>query len=86
MKYRLLALDLDGTLLNSRKEVTPAVKRALEWVRDRGVHVVLSTGRIVGEAAQPSRRPRTSASCKAGRCRARSAQRWSRRCRAARCA
>lgn len=52
MKYRLLALDLDGTLLNSRKEVTPVVKRALEWVRDRGVHVVLSTGRIVGEAAE----------------------------------
>ena len=25
MKYRLLALDLDGTLLNSRKEFTPAV-------------------------------------------------------------
>ena len=36
MKYRLLALDLDGTLLNSRKEVTPAVKRALEWVRRGG--------------------------------------------------
>lgn len=52
MKYRLLVLDLDGTLLNSRKEVTPAVKRALEWVRERGVHVVLSTGRIVGEAAE----------------------------------
>lgn len=51
MKYRLLALDLDGTLLNSRKEVTPAVKRALGWVKERGVHVVLSTGRIVGEAA-----------------------------------
>ena len=55
MKYRLLALDLDGTLLNSRKEVTPAVKRALEWVRERGVHVVLSTGRIVGEAAEFAR-------------------------------
>ena len=55
MKYRLLALDLDGTLLNSRKEVTPAVKRALEWVRDRGVHVVFSTGRIVGEAAEFAR-------------------------------
>ena len=55
MKYRLLALDLDGTLLNSRKEVTPAVKRALEWVRERGVQVVLSTGRIVGEAAEFAR-------------------------------
>ena len=55
MKYHLLALDLDGTLLNSCKEVTPAVKRALEWVRERGVHVVLSTGRIVGEAAEFAR-------------------------------
>ena len=52
MKYRLLALDLDGTLLNSCKEVTPAVKQALGWVKERGVRVVLSTGRIVGEAAE----------------------------------
>ena len=44
MKYRLLALDLDGTLLNSRKEVTPEVKQALRWAKERGVHVVLSTG------------------------------------------
>lgn len=55
MKYRLLALDLDGTLLNSCKEVTPAVKRALEWAKNRGVRVVLSTGRIVGEAAEFAR-------------------------------
>ncbi len=55
MKYRLLALDLDGTLLNSQKEITPAVKEALAWARERGVHVVLSTGRIVGEAAEFAR-------------------------------
>ena len=55
MKYRLLALDLDGTLLNSRKEVTPEVKQALRWAKERGVHVVLSTGRIVGEAAEFAR-------------------------------
>lgn len=55
LKYRLLALDLDGTLLNSRKEVTPAVKQALKWAKNRGVRVVLSTGRIVGEAAEFAR-------------------------------
>ena len=55
MNYRLLALDLDGTLLNSQKEITPAVKEALAWARERGVHVVLSTGRIVGEAAEFAR-------------------------------
>lgn len=55
MKYRLLALDLDGTLLNSQKEITPAVREAIAWVKARGVYVVLSTGRIVGEAAEFAR-------------------------------
>ena len=55
MKYRLLALDLDGTLLNSQKEITPGVRKALAWAKERGVYVVLSTGRIVGEAAEFAR-------------------------------
>lgn len=55
MKYRLLALDLDGTLLNSEKEITPETRKALAWVKARGVYVVLSTGRIVGEAAEFAR-------------------------------
>ena len=55
MKYRLLALDLDGTLLNSQKEITPEVRKALAWAKERGVYVVLSTGRIVGEAAEFAR-------------------------------
>ena len=37
MKYRLLALDLDGTLLNSQKEITPEVRKALAWAKERGV-------------------------------------------------
>ncbi|MBB6670917.1 Cof-type HAD-IIB family hydrolase [Cohnella nanjingensis] len=44
-KYRLLALDLDGTLLNDRQEISPA---NLEWVRrasEAGVTVCVSTGR-----------------------------------------
>ena len=102
MKYRLLALDLDGTLLNSQKEITPEVRKALAWAKERGVYVVLSTGRIVGEAAEFARElpcedlmvtaarrsplHRMSAFCKAGTCRAKSAQRRSRRCRAGRCA
>lgn len=55
MKYRLLALDLDGTLLNSKKEITPETRKALAWVKERGIYVVLSTGRIVGEAAEFAR-------------------------------
>ncbi|MCF2670225.1 HAD hydrolase family protein [Butyricicoccus pullicaecorum] len=55
MKYRLVALDLDGTLLNSQKDITPATCEALTWAKAHGIHVVLSTGRIVGEAAEFAR-------------------------------
>jgi HAD superfamily hydrolase (TIGR01484 family) len=44
-KYRLLALDLDGTLLNDRSEIS---ETNLEWVqhaREAGVTVCVSTGR-----------------------------------------
>lgn len=44
-KYRLLALDLDGTLLNENSEITPGNK---EWVlraQEAGITVILSTGR-----------------------------------------
>ena len=55
MKYRLVALDLDGTLLNSQKDITPATCEVLTWAKAHGIHVVLSTGRIVGEAAEFAR-------------------------------
>ena len=55
MNYRLVALDLDGTLLNSKKEITLVTREALMQAKARGVHVVLSTGRIVGEAAEFAR-------------------------------
>jgi Cof subfamily protein (haloacid dehalogenase superfamily) len=48
--YRLLAIDIDGTLLNSRDEVTPAVRAALARATRAGVHVVLATGRRYSRA------------------------------------
>lgn len=45
MKYKLLALDVDGTLLNSQSILTPRTKTTIRRVRDRGVAVVLATGR-----------------------------------------
>lgn len=45
MKYKLLALDIDGTLLNSDSLLTPRTKDAVLRARDRGVAVVLATGR-----------------------------------------
>jgi hypothetical protein len=42
---RLLALDVDGTLLNSDEVVTPRTRAALERAQATGWHVVIVTGR-----------------------------------------
>jgi Cof subfamily protein (haloacid dehalogenase superfamily) len=48
-KYRLIALDIDGTLLNSRKEVAPDTLRAIRRAAEAGIAVVFCTGRAVSE-------------------------------------
>ena len=40
----LVATDIDGTLVNDRREVTPVTLRVLRQLLDRGVLVVLVTG------------------------------------------
>ncbi|HEM5552115.1 HAD family phosphatase [Streptococcus suis] len=45
MAIKLIALDLDGTLLTSDKRISEANKKALQAARERGVYVVLTTGR-----------------------------------------
>lgn len=45
MNIRLLALDVDGTLLNSRFQVSEANRRAIREAVARGIIVVLVTGR-----------------------------------------
>jgi len=42
---RLLASDIDGTLLDEHGVLRPAVRRAVELIRASGVEVVLATGR-----------------------------------------
>jgi 5-amino-6-(5-phospho-D-ribitylamino)uracil phosphatase len=42
---RLLALDIDGTLLRTDKSLSPRTRAAVEAARRRGVHVALVTGR-----------------------------------------
>ena len=49
MRYQALALDLDGTLTNSKKEVTPATRAALGRAMFEGCKVILASGRpLVG--------------------------------------
>lgn len=45
MKYKLLALDIDGTILNSAGELSPRTRRAIVRAKERGIAVVLATGR-----------------------------------------
>ena len=45
MHYRLLAIDIDGTLVNSRDELTDATRQAVRRASAAGVRVVLATGR-----------------------------------------
>ena len=44
-EIKLLALDLDGTVLNPEKEIRPGVVNAIAAARKHGVKVVLCTGR-----------------------------------------
>ncbi|MEA5004181.1 MAG: Cof-type HAD-IIB family hydrolase [Christensenella sp.] len=45
MAYKLIALDLDNTLLNAKKEITPENRKAIAAAREQGVHIVLASGR-----------------------------------------
>ena len=45
MKTKALVMDIDGTLTNSRKEITPATGRAIRTILERGHKVVLASGR-----------------------------------------
>lgn len=45
MAYRMIVLDLDGTLTNSKKEITKRTKEALFEAQRRGIKVVLASGR-----------------------------------------
>ncbi|OCT11996.1 hydrolase [Paenibacillus pectinilyticus] len=45
MNYRLIALDVDGTLLNDDHELTDPTIETIQEVHDQGCHIVLCTGR-----------------------------------------
>ena len=52
MSYRLIALDIDGTLLNSRKELPEENARAVRAACAAGKTVAFDTGRAVCELAE----------------------------------
>lgn len=46
--YKLIAIDMDGTLLNDHHEVPENVKSALHQAKKQGIKVVLCSGRPIG--------------------------------------
>ena len=48
-RYKLIAFDMDGTLLNSKKEIDPETLGAIKRASEAGKIVALSTGRCMPE-------------------------------------
>ncbi|HLQ39654.1 MAG TPA: Cof-type HAD-IIB family hydrolase [Tetragenococcus sp.] len=45
MSFKAIAMDLDGTLLNSQKKISPATKKALLTLQKKGIKLILASGR-----------------------------------------
>lgn len=45
MSIKLIAIDIDGTLVDKEFKITPEVKAAITEAREQGVKIVLCTGR-----------------------------------------
>ena len=43
---KMIALDLDGTTLTSEKIITPRTQKALRAAMEKGINVVIATGRV----------------------------------------
>ncbi|WNF37551.1 Cof-type HAD-IIB family hydrolase [Bacillaceae bacterium IKA-2] len=50
MAYRLLALDVDGTLLQANHRLAKETKAAIEYAKMKGIYVTLATGRAFPSA------------------------------------
>jgi Cof subfamily protein (haloacid dehalogenase superfamily) len=56
MRYKLFAFDLDGTLLNDKKQISPVNMRALREMAEQGAVIAFATGRL-GSSVQRYVRP-----------------------------
>lgn len=46
LKYKMVAIDMDGTLLDSNDDITETNLRVIRYALDQGIRVVIATGRI----------------------------------------
>ncbi|WP_112365164.1 Cof-type HAD-IIB family hydrolase [Sarcina ventriculi] len=50
MEYKMICIDMDGTLLNSKHEVSERNKKAIKEAIEKGIVVAITTGRIFKSA------------------------------------
>ena len=50
MAYKLICIDVDGTLLNTKHKITKETKEILLQAHQLGIHIVISTGRMYTDA------------------------------------
>lgn len=48
--YKLVAIDIDDTLITDEKQITPGTSKAIRQAVEQGVHVTLATGRMYASA------------------------------------
>ena len=44
--YKLVAIDLDGTLLNSYGQISERNRQAIKKAQEKGINIVLASGRL----------------------------------------
>ena len=47
MTFRLVAFDIDGTLLGSDRQLQPGTRLGLEAIREAGAQIMLASGRPI---------------------------------------
>ena len=50
MTYKMVCIDMDGTLLGKGKKISEENKKAIKRVHEKGIEVVVATGRIYNNA------------------------------------
>jgi len=55
VKYKLLVVDIDGTLVDKTGTISPRNREALRRVREAGVHISLCTGRVTNACRKITR-------------------------------
>jgi len=50
MEYKMIALDLDGTLLSNQEKISSTNLEYIKKARDRGVKIIITTGRSYASA------------------------------------